>query len=821
MYSIAWMYSIACESVRLAPVRALCCLVGMLLLAVPRANAQSGGISGVVRDQQQAVVVGARVDLIVAPTTAKATTATDADGRYSFSALAVGMYVVEVHATGFRVTRQVITLPEGESVTRDFLLTLAGANESVTVTASGGVDRGYRVDTVSSLGPLGSAVLLDTPYTVSVLPSELMDNAQVKNFKEASKFLPLVQFQEMQGSEVLRPETRGMQGSNMQNARMDGMGIVVTGANSIETLQQIEVLNGLGGALYGPANPSGMFNFVPKRPTEQPLHQLTAGYDNQSIGTVHADVGGRVGSGKKFGYRANALLGDGEAFVKGSNLGRRMASLAADVRPFARTTVEGFFSYYNVEQRGFPGWFTYGRANNRNTFIELPADAPDPARQGYGQSSAGLDLTSRLGQLRLKQDINADWRFGIGVLKQDTDRDISTQVNALTSSAGSYNSSLAIGFAPQFGVLSDLAYLNGRFDTGSIRHQVAIGSAGYAFDSFSDVANPAAASVLLGSASISNPVVFALPPGGIPVHDNLFRSSTVHQQGFNVADTVTLDEHWSFRLTASQDWIWTDNYNNAGVRTGGYRTNGVSPLESVMYKPVANMTVYATYGSSLQQGDLAPGIAANPGQALPPYRSTQAEVGYKLALRQVSFSTAVFRLDRPFANTDPIDNVFKISGDQINTGIEATLSGRVAQRLVLSGGFTVIDTNVTKTGNPSTDNRHFVGIPAFKSSLLAEYQLAVGTASFLSINWQSVGRRPIDDINSAWTPAYNAVDLGARYARTIMNQNVTWRIWVNNVTDVHYWSTLGPGNITGTNVGSYTAHLGSPRTIAASMMVAF
>ena len=37
----------------------------------------------------------------------------------------------------------------------------------------------------------------------------------------------------------------------------------------------------------------------------------------------------------------------------------------------------------------------------------------------------------------------------------------------------------------------------------------------------------------------------------------------------------------------------------------------------------------------------------------------------------------------------------------------------------------------------------------------------------------------------------------------------TWRLNVNNVGNTHYWSTLGPGNITGTNVGSYTAHLGS------------
>ena len=72
-----------------------------------------------------------------------------------------------------------------------------------------------------------------------------------------------------------------------------------------------------------------------------------------------------------------------------------------------------------------------------------------------------------------------------------------------------------------------------------------------------------------------------------------------------------------------------------------------------------------------------------------------------------------------------------------------------------------------------------------------------------------------------YTPAYNIIDLGARYGRTIMNRVTTWRIGVNNVSDAYYWSTLGPGNITGTNVGSYTAHLGAPRTIAASMEVAF
>ena len=181
------------------------------------------------------------------------------------------------------------------------------------------------------------------------------------------------------------------------------------------------------------------------------------------------------------------------------------------------------------------------------------------------------------------------------------------------------------------------------------------------------------------------------------------------------------------------------------------------------------MTVYGTYGSSLQQGDLAPGTAANAGEALPAYRSKQAEIGYKMALPRVDFSTAVFRLNRPFATTDPTDNVFKISGDQVNYGFEATLSGRVA-----AGSSSTADSRSSIQRRPRPAMRRpkassSSASRAFKSNLLTEYHLPVGTGTFLSVNWQGVGRRPIDDINSTYTPAYNVVDLGVRYRHAIMN----------------------------------------------------
>src|SRR5580704_15679762 len=106
--------------------------------------AQSQGITGVVRDPQQAVVPGAQVILTDARTTATTRTVTDGQGRYSFAPLEPDRYVVEVRARGFQVATSVeIALAAGESATRDFVLALAGATESVTVTAPAGVDRAY------------------------------------------------------------------------------------------------------------------------------------------------------------------------------------------------------------------------------------------------------------------------------------------------------------------------------------------------------------------------------------------------------------------------------------------------------------------------------------------------------------------------------------------------------------------------------------------------------------------------------------------------------------------------------------------------------
>src|SRR5579871_3991243 len=308
-----------------------------------------------------------------------------------------------------------------------------------------------------------------------------------------------------------------------------------------------------------------MYIFVTTRPTERRFNEIELGYEGASVGTVHVDSGGRVGHNEMFGYRTNLLLGDGEGYVTGSQLRRQLAAFAGDVRPTANTLVEGNFSYYNLFQHGYPGWFAYAPTTTPlsvagSKSILLPENAPDPTLAGYGQSFSGVDLKSKIGELRVKHDFSSNWRLVVGALDQRSDRNINTAVNQFIDNNGNYKSYLANAFsslAPRFHVDSDLATLNGRVTTWHIRHDVVIGSTGYRFASYSPVTNPTKTVLCTSNtpqgicqANIADPLVYVVPPSGIFSYaqtsptTGIYVSSIIRQQGFSFGDTITLSSHW-------------------------------------------------------------------------------------------------------------------------------------------------------------------------------------------------------------------------------------------------------------------------------------
>jgi iron complex outermembrane receptor protein len=785
-----------------------------------------GQIKGVVKDPDQSVVAHATLTLTNLETGAIATTTSDAAGAYVFPAVQPGSYKLEAAESGFKSnTISPAVVARGQRLTENISLELNNSSSSVTVygNLSGTPANGYHVDSVQQ-GMMGSTQIINLPYTVTVLPSNLIQNTQARNLRDALKYLPLVSFQEQQGSEIIRPETRGIEGSVMQNTRMDGMAMAITGANAMEQYDQVEVENGLGASMYGPANPSGMFNFVLKRPTEERTANINFDYDSNSIGTVYGDFGGRFGPHKLFGYRSNLLFGEGTGYVDDSFMRRRLAEFAFDIRPTNATLADVHYSVYDIVQRGYPGWFTYGPSGTSTATAPAPTlilpPAPNPSQEGFDQSYLGVDLTTQSSSARLHHDFSQNWHAEAGGLWQRLDRHIDTQINAITDNKGDYTASEADSFAPRFETESDLGYITGDLNTWHMHHDVVIGSQGYNFITYSEGVLPTASQIRLGTGNIGDPRNYNPPAYGIWKNDNMYASSVVHQQGFNLGDMVQIRKWFLVRVAASQDWIGVDNNNASMARVSGSNKLGVSPSASVLFKPAESTTFYATYASSLEQGDVAPAGTKNQYQALAPYRSKEWEFGYKGQVGNIYLSSALFRIQRPFANTNAVD-YFEITGNQVNYGAEASAQGTFFHRLMIDGGFTALNARLDDTGISATNGKRFVGAPAYHSNLLSEYKMPGIQNLVITGDWMFTGRRPQDDENLHYTLGFSTFDFGLRYTHTLLSKTTVWRVASNNVTDTHYYSTILPGDITGTGVATNTALLGNPRTYQASMQVVF
>src|SRR6185437_3516248 len=262
-----------------------------------------------------------------------------------------------------------------------------------------------------------------------------------------------------------------------------------------------------------------------------------------------------------------------------------------------------------------------------------------------------------------------------------------------------------------------------------------------------------------------------------------------YRQGFNINDTLKLTDHWMVHVGASQDWFRTQNFNNKGVQTGEFSSHGISPSASIIFKPTSNSTLYATYVSSLQaDADTAPASTAsvtvvNAGESLPPYRSRQYELGYKINFERIYFTAALFDIDRPFANTFPVDGnpnkvIYEIVGDQVNKGLELSAVGQLIGGLPVYGGVSLLNSRMENTPMASTDNKPYVGTPKVKGNVLLEYHIPTVPGLVATLDYQFSGPRPGDDTNQFSVAGYNLFDVGGRYTLRMWGTPVAWRLAV-------------------------------------------
>jgi len=664
----------------------------------------------------------------------------------------------------------------------------------------------------ADLGPLGSQPILDTPFSVTVVPGQLIVNQQAKTVNDVLRNLPSVEIRDQQGMQVSRPQSRGFEGSVVQNTRLDGLNIIGTTAIPAENLNGIEVLNGLAGSLYGPETSAGVFNYLLKRPTRQPLLRYIQSFDSNGIFTEQLDAGGFAGPDDKLGFRLNVVHGGGEGYVSYSKTNRTLFSDALDYRIDDRTIIETNFSHYSSNVTGLPGSIVY---DNKGSTV-LPK-AVDPTTPGLGQPGAGPDLITNTGLVKIKHEFANGWSLVVGGLSQNAVRNLLGITNTFVDNNGNFTVTKNFNAAPRFTIISNLISLNGHFNLFGMKNDLTIASNGYINRQYS---NRNSIAVPLGSANINDPVVFPSVP--TPDNGGQYKAGSLTNQSIITGDEIHLDDKWAIQGVLSASFLRSKSYSADGKVTKSDSRNGVlSPTVSLIYKPISRLTTYATYSNSVEQGDSAPAGTANANEFLAPYHDTAYELGAKYAVSDRWLVTVDgFRMTRPLADTDATTNIFAVVGTQRNYGAEIFTQGSITPDISVLGGLTYIDARLIDTGVSTTNDKLVVGVPRLKSDVSVDYhpRFARGYALTGTVHFES--ERAATNTNNSFAPSYATLDLGARYSTRFFKPIMTLRFQVINVTNKFYYSSVADGNIVG-SPGANTAYFGAPRTFLASLEVDF
>ncbi|CAP55891.1 TonB-dependent receptor [Gluconacetobacter diazotrophicus] len=674
------------------------------------------------------------------------------------------------------------------------------------------------------LGPLGNRSILDTPMSIQSVPHDVMVNQQTRNLNDLMGYMSSVQLEVRGDPNTSRPQSRGFEADVIANTRLDGLNIVSTTPYAAEMFEDVQVLNGVAGALYGAQNPAGTFAFSAKRPTDTPINRLTVGVD--SIGTLmeNADVSGRIGKNKWFGYRINLLHGDGTTYVQNSWMRRNLVSADFDIHFDPDTVLELDASHYTYVQRGTTPGF-----NLAYNATSLPP-APDLSKPNLGQDYAGYNMETNLFMAKIKHTINRDWSFTLGGNYEDSIRQVFSNTNTLTTGpVGEYTQTIAAAVtANDFRSGANLAYVNGHFHTGFITHDIVAGTNGYMMGNYNPTQGE---TIALGKSNMYSPSVLS---GSQPYYHGRYESAYIRNQAMILGDTLHLDRHWSIVGTLTWNWLSQDNRSTKsrtvkdGNTTYSYTTplgwtskhidGAFSPMASLVYKPAENQTAYFTYGRAIQAGVQAPASAANANQMTQPFRSEEYEVGYKISYQKMLFSVAGFRMNRPYAYQDA-NGYFGTFGMQTNYGVEVQAQGRITPDLSVLAGMTWLDAELGGTGNAATNNKEVVGAPPVQANILLDYRLPIPHGAFASglavnANVHYTGRRAATITNSAYADAYATLDLGIRYPFFAAHHPWAARFGVTNVANTQYWSSLYPASNNGSlnnDTGASSIYAGLPR----------
>jgi iron complex outermembrane receptor protein len=655
--------------------------------------------------------------------------------------------------------------------------------EEVVVTG----ERGFGADTVQA-GTFRNARVLDTPLTVNVISREVLDAQAAEGLYDALRNTGGVTRSQLSGGTYDNIAIRGILVENRGNYRLNGsLPVINLIEQPLENKARVEVLKGASALYYGFVPPSGVINMTTKRAGAAPTAEAAVRGDGHGTLIGHVDLGGRAFDGR-LGARVNLAGGNVATGVDKVEGDRFLAAAAIDIQPMDRIRLGLDYEYITKDVVEPSAIALLPAVNGVITLPRIPDNTLN-----LGDSWMRYDAYAQNALARIDVELSSRWAAKLEVGRAQTVR------NRAFSQFQTYSLATGEGVLRIFETTGQ-KYINrnvrlevsGLVDTGPISHELTFG-----WTSNEREQNGRSRAAYDRAQNLYQPRSIARLQPPNPLTTN---PSVITDKGAYLFDRMTLGP-----VQALVGVRWSD-YESVS-RTATYTAEEASPALALIYKPLASVSLYATWLEGLEEGGIAPANAVNANEVLPPAQSKQWELGAKAELfDDVIASVALFNITRPSAFRNSA-GVFALDGETEYRGVEFAASGALTDRISLVASALWLDAEQVRAADPNIVGKRPENTPEWTGSLFAEWRTPFAEGLALNAGLFYVGERAVNPLNQAFVGGYVTTSVGARITREIAGRDTSFQVNVENALDEAYWNTAG-NNLIG---------VGAPRTVKFSI----
>jgi iron complex outermembrane receptor protein len=712
-------------------------------------------------------------------TAGESPTASQANTVWSPGALADG-------STAADAPYRVIRLSQADAQAEKAGSAPAGEDE---VIVTGTYETDGQLARSSSLGILGSMDHMSTPYSVVSFTDDFARDAQAKDVREVLRYDASVK--DSGGNGGISPFF-AIRGFSLSKAELGVNGLYgmanPDGYLDVAPYERIEVIKGPSALLQGAVEGGigGSVSMVTKRAADKPLARLSTNFETDDVFGGAIDVGRRFGANGEWGVRTNLLYRDGSFGDTRMNQTMKIGSVALDYRG---ERLRASFDYVGQRQS------TDGTGSDGCDYWNLNAN-PDMSRCPNSGTWWNAFQDFDLFIVAAEYDLNDRWKIGMKHGRNKTDDQWpATYPNWSTvdEDAGTVelaNQMWAYILDPE----STEVNLSGKFETGSIGHEVVVGASLYERENHNTWYElPTGVRVPLGST----------PP---PINLSRMDRDDVPYYGKSEYTSYALVDRLSFKGGRYQMLLGLRHQIVKDTPAEGdtYDESAVTPSVGLMYKPSAQWLFYGSYIEDLEPGPRAPEnqptatpprFYSNAGKVFAPTQNTQYEIGGKWDSGKLGATLALFEIAEmngiavPTGTEDTYE--FKVDGERRHRGLEMSLFGEPYEGTRIMGGYTYLDATLAKTEGGLGEGDRVMGVPEHRLVLNAEHDFrALPGLTFIggvtSVSDTDRCGYWLDPADCGQIPGYSIFDLGVRYQFEIADKAARLRLVLHNVADKKY-----------------------------------